>query len=409
MLGEVHADCQPVELFQSLAGNEGLVFLDSATGGGISILACEPERRVCTDDWGQLDDLLKSLACSSNPADTSRLLIPDGALIGAVDYEGKLIFGIYRDLVAYDHAGGSWFAAGNGARWLENVGAGDRSDHILSVEFSPELARNDFLKMVRRAQDYIAAGDIYQVNLAHRLSADFSGDPVDVYLQLREVSPAPYGAYLDVGERQIMSSSPELFLAIHGNDAKTRPIKGTRPRHGDMEADRQAAAELLANTKERAELLMITDLERNDLGKISEIGTIDVPGLIELESFEQVHHLVSTVCGRLRPEVSHVQAVAECSPGGSITGAPKLRAIEIIKELEPQPRGLYTGAIGYFGLNGVSQFNIAIRTMIKEGEVLHFHVGAGIVADSIAEDEYTETLDKAVGMLKACGCSPENF
>jgi anthranilate/para-aminobenzoate synthase component I len=197
----------------------------------------------------------------------------------------------------------------------------------------------------------------------------------------------------------VLSSSPELFLKISGRTISTRPIKGTRPRRAGRRADEQSAQELVTSPKERAELVMITDLERNDLGQVCEFGSVTVSELLKLERFEQVFHLVSTVDGRLRPELDAVSALRACFPGGSITGAPKKRAMEIIAELERTPRGLYTGAIGYFGFNGESQFNIAIRTLVIENGQAHFHAGAGIVADSEPEKEWQETLDKAAGIL----------
>jgi para-aminobenzoate synthetase component I len=199
----------------------------------------------------------------------------------------------------------------------------------------------------------------------------------------------------------VLSSSPESFLKMSGRAVCTRPIKGTRPRRADATADEKSAYDLITSPKEIAELIMITDLERNDLGQVCEFGSVTVPELLTIERHEQVFHLVSTVEGRLRPDVDHLAALRACFPGGSITGAPKRRAREIIAELEPEPRGLYTGAIGWIGFNGESQFNIAIRTVVIEDGCAHFHVGAGIVADSKPEREWQETLDKAAGILLA--------
>ena len=261
--------------------------------------------------------------------------------------------------------------------------------------------RGEYCAMVRRAKEYIAAGDIYQVNLSHRFTASWNGDALQFYEALRHYSPAPYAAYLDLGGRAVLSSSPELFLQMSGRGIRTRPIKGTRPRHADATADALSEYELITSPKEIAELVMITDLERNDLGRVCEYGSVQAAELLKLERYEQVFHLVSTVEGRLRGGIDHVTALQSCFPGGSITGAPKKRAREIIAELEPEPRGLYTGAIGYFGFNGESQFNIAIRTVIVENGEAHFHTGAGIVADSVPEKEYEETEHKAAGILMA--------
>jgi para-aminobenzoate synthetase component I len=276
-----------------------------------------------------------------------------------------------------------------------------------AVEIASNLSRAEFIAKVRRAQDYIRAGDIYQVNLSQRLSADCKISGWELFRKLSAVSPAPYAAFLagDDGSRncrfQIASSSPEQFLRMSGSHIVTRPIKGTRPRDADPTRDAQLAYELQTSAKELAELVMITDLLRNDLGKICDYGSVQVPELAKLERFAQVQHLVSTVEGRLRQDVTHFVALASCFPGGSITGAPKFRAMEIIDELEPVSRGPYCGCHGYLGFNRESQLSITIRTAICAGNKVHFNVGAGIVADSNPEAEYEETLAKAAGFLAA--------
>jgi len=268
-------------------------------------------------------------------------------------------------------------------------------------EISSNLSRTEFISKVHRTQRYIRSGDIYQVNLSHRLTAqcDFTG--WEMFQKLSAVSPAPFSAFLDCGEFEIASSSPEQFLRLSGSHVVTRPIKGTRPRAADPTRDAQLAYELQTSAKELAELVMITDLLRNDLGKVCEYGSVQVEELATLEKFAQVQHLVSTIEGRLRNDVTHFAAFASCFPGGSITGAPKFRAMEIIDELEPISRGLYCGAIGYLGFNRESQLSIAIRTAVCMDGVAHFNVGAGIVADSNAEAEYEETLAKARGFFAA--------
>jgi len=266
---------------------------------------------------------------------------------------------------------------------------------------SSNLARDEFLSRVERAQTYIRAGDIYQVNLSHRLTAPFPRSGWQLFQNLSDVSPAPFSAYLDCGDFQLTSSSPELFLRLSGTHIQTRPIKGTRPRSSDPTRDAQLTYELQTSSKELAELVMITDLLRNDLGKVCEFGSVQVPELVRLERFPQVQHLVSTVEGRLRSGVTHFAAFASCFPGGSITGAPKFRAMEIIDELEPIARGPYTGAHGYLGFNRESQLSITIRTAVCKNGAAHFHAGAGIVADSIPAAEYDETLAKARGFLEA--------
>jgi para-aminobenzoate synthetase component 1 len=266
---------------------------------------------------------------------------------------------------------------------------------------SSNLTRAEFLAAVERAQRYIRAGDIYQVNLSQRLVAPCELSGWEFFQRLSAVSPAPFSAFLDCGEFQITSSSPEQFLRLSGPHIQTRPIKGTRPRDADPTRDAQLAYELQTSPKELAELVMITDLLRNDLGKVCEYGSVQVPELARLERFAQVQHLVSTVEGRLRKDVTHFAAFASCFPGGSITGAPKIRAMEIIDELEPISRGPYTGAIGYLGFNRESQLSITIRSAICKDGLAHFNVGAGIVADSNPEAEYEETLAKARGFFAA--------
>jgi para-aminobenzoate synthetase component 1 len=277
----------------------------------------------------------------------------------------------------------------------------------LAGRLQSNLSRAEFIAAVERAQRYIRAGDIYQVNLSQRLMAQYPWSGWDLFQKLAAVSPAPFSAFLDCGlgrrhcRFQIVSSSPELFLRLSGSHIQTKPIKGTRSRDADPTRDAQLAYELQTSPKELAELIMITDLLRNDLGKVCEFGSVQVPELARLERFAQVQHLVSTVEGRLRADVTHFAALASCFPGGSITGAPKFRAMEVIDELEPIARGPYCGCHGYLGFNRESQLSITIRTAICKESAVHFHVGAGIVADSNPEAEYEETLAKAAGFLAA--------
>ncbi|MBL9174740.1 MAG: aminodeoxychorismate synthase component I [Verrucomicrobiales bacterium] len=259
------------------------------------------------------------------------------------------------------------------------------------------LSRESFGAAVRRALRYIHSGDIYQVNLAQRLGIPCSLPAWEFFHRLTSRSPAPFSAFLNCGDVQVASSSPELFLRISGRHVTTRPIKGTRPRDADPVRDAQLAWELQRSEKENAELVMITDLLRNDLGRVCEYGSIRVPDLMRLERFAQVQHLVSTVEGSLAPGVTHLDALASCFPGGSITGAPKIRAMEVIDELEPVARGPYCGCHGYLGFNHESQLSITIRTALLRDGMAWFHVGAGIVADSDPAAEYEETLAKAGG------------
>ena len=266
------------------------------------------------------------------------------------------------------------------------------------------LERDRYLEKAVRVLDYIAAGDVFQVNLSQRFLATGHPEPLDIYLRLKGRSPAPYAAFLRWGDLAVASASPELFYQTHGRTIVTRPIKGTRPRGCTTGEDERLAEELRSSSKDRAELTMIVDLERNDLGRVCEYGSVDVAEAMKLESFAQVHHLVATVEGAIRPGAGPVDVVRAVFPGGSITGAPKIRAMEIIDELEVNQRSLYTGAIGYFSRGGTSAFNIAIRTILVEGNRASFQVGGGIVADSDPEAEYEETLVKGRGMRAVLNC-----
>lgn len=341
--------------------------------------------------------------------------------------------GFYDSLVVFDHRlGKTWIVSTgldvDGSRsearakeradwWRERLegsvaalcerrcsGDGGRRPPLQAV--ASTFAREEFIARVEQAQRYIRAGDIYQVNLAQRLSAPTQFSGWELFERLLDVSPAPFAAYLDCGEFQVASSSPELFLRLSGPHITTRPIKGTRPRSADPTRDAQLTYELQTSPKEMSELVMITDLLRNDLGRVSEYGSVQVPELVRLERYPQVQHLVSTVEGRLRADVTHFAAFASCFPGGSITGAPKFRAMEIIDELEPVTRGPYCGCHGYLGFNRESQLSITIRTAVRQADRTHFHVGAGIVADSVAAAEYDETLAKARGFLAALELPP---
>ncbi len=401
----------PSERFPEFARRPYCVWLDTATHNDatnrVSIIAADPSHvfRFKADPAHHADpfDTLDKLLAQHRPA----------AAIGYFGYDLKnqieelpakaeddlhlpdCWFGLYDSILEFDHT----------AKTVREISGGQglrrAAPHPVSNLQSPisnplhsNFTRDQYRATVRRAKDYIAAGDIYQVNLSQRFQCGITASSLELYAALRNANPAPYSAYLDIGDAQILSSSPECFLRMTGRDIVTRPIKGTLPRHRNPD-------DLLRSAKDNAELLMITDLERNDLGKVCEFGSVNVPELFRVESYATVHHLVATVAGKLRPDVSHVRALRACFPGGSITGAPKIRAMEIIDELEPHARGIYCGAIGYFGHDGTSHFNIAIRTIVHQSGLLTFHAGGGIVADSEPDAEYDETLAKAEGILRA--------
>jgi len=282
--------------------------------------------------------------------------------------------------------------------------ADERRWGALSPIAASDFTRDDYLRVVERALEHIAEGDIYQVNLSQRFWVEPAPPPAALYRRLRAVAPAPFLAYAALPDGSgIASSSPERFFSIRGTRIESWPIKGTRPRGRSPEEDAALAEALRASDKDRAENLMIVDLERNDLGRVCAIGSIRVPSLWEVATHSNVHHLVSRVVGELRGDVGPVEILAALFPGGSITGAPKIRAVEIIDALEPVRRGIYTGALGYWDANGDADWNIAIRTVTVGRGAASFHAGGGIVADSTPEGEYEETLIKASGMLRALG------
>ena len=267
------------------------------------------------------------------------------------------------------------------------------------------LTRREYENSVERIVNYIRAGDIFQANFTQRFETELdpTNTPYDLYLSLRDISPAPFSSFFNFGEGALVSSSPERFLFCKNSDVETKPIKGTRPRGKTPTEDRKLAAELLSSEKDHAENVMIVDLLRNDLSRTCADHSVTVEKLCALESFANVHHLVSTVRGRLRDGMIHLDLLANAFPGGSITGAPKLRAMEIIAELEPTTRGPYCGAIGYLGFDGTMDTSITIRTLIMKDGRVTFQAGGGITAESVAAAEYDESLAKARGMAQALG------
>ncbi len=324
----------------------------------------------------------------------------------ARDTEGlpEMAVGLYDGALVIDHhertcrLWASDDAAGRG--WMERFLAGMRGepeadDFALTGEIESSLDRDAYQRAFAQVRKYIHAGDCYQVNLALRFAAPCRGRPWPLYRALRARNPAPFSAWLNFPFGQVLSSSPERFLSVRDGLVETRPIKGTRPRSDDPGEDARRMAELSGSAKDRAENLMIVDLLRNDLGQVCAPGSVTVPSLFALESYATVHHLVSTVQGRLAHGQSALDQLAAAFPGGSITGAPKLRAMQIIEELEAERRGVYCGAIGYLGADGSMDTNIAIRTLTCAGNRLRFWAGGGLVADSRADAEYQECLDKA--------------
>lgn len=283
--------------------------------------------------------------------------------------------------------------------WLEQQQAKPAPAFALQGTWQSNMSRAEYGEKFARIQAYLAAGDCYQINLTQRFSAPYQGDEWQAYCLLATANKAPFSAFIRLPESVLLSLSPERFLLLDGRHIETKPIKGTRPRHPDPATDRQVARELAQADKDRSENLMIVDLLRNDIGRVSRPGSVSVPHLFAVESFPAVHHLVSTIHGELDARWQGVDLLRACFPGGSITGAPKIRAMEIIEELEPQRRNAYCGSIGYLSQHGRMDTSICIRTLIAEAGRLHCWAGGGIIADSDADSEYQETYDKVARIL----------
>jgi para-aminobenzoate synthetase component 1 len=433
------------DYFETLADLPWAVFLDSGQpspyGGRYDILAADPWARLVTQagettltyrgggarpvPGDPLDALRDLLGARAEPGD----LPFQGGALGYIAYDHgvrrmlggtpaaarlpELAFGLYDCALVVDHGArrATLVSAGrdpDGARAWDTLDArlADADQAAPRAAFrglggvrrhvEPDAYRIAF----DRLKHYIREGDCYQANLAMRFSVPVAGDPWMAYRRLRRLSPTPHAAYLNLPEGQILSASPERFLEARAGAVLTQPIKGTRRRGVGERDDAELARELAASPKDRAENLMIVDLLRNDLGKVCQTGSIAVPSLFEARRFANVHHLVSTVTGRLAPGRDALDLLRAAFPGGSITGAPKRRAMEIIAELEGAPRGVYCGSIGYIGHDGAMDSNIAIRTLTWAAGVAEYWAGGGIVADSEVDTEYRECLDKAAPFLR---------
>jgi len=434
-------------LFAKIAHEPWAIYLDSGQPGSqygrYDIMAARPfitlstrgEQTAIHDRQGfrvSVEDPFTILKQSLQPYSSIKATLPfEGGAIGyfgydlarrleslptlAVDAEDmpQMMIGVYDWALVVDHREKQAWLVSHGvdahteAAWPglcalfadEHRGNASTAFAISSNVIS-NMDLGDYQAAFDKIKRYIVDGDCYQVNLAQRFSAQASGDAWAAYQHLREISPAPFMAYMSFPELQVLSGSPERFLQVKGDHVETRPIKGTRPRSTDIAEDSQNATDLKASLKDRAENLMIVDLLRNDISKTCATGSVRADRLFALESFANVHHLVSTVTGKLATGMTSIDLLKGCFPGGSITGAPKLRSMEIIEELEPHRRGLYCGAIGYIGFDGNMDTNIAIRTAVYSNNEIRFWAGGGIVADSEMQKEYRETWDKASSMLQ---------
>ena len=431
------------------------VLLDSPRSGDkparYSYLAADPflvvrskGRRVWTEERGQLSvvegspfDVLRDLLGRYRIDPISGLPPFQGGAIGYLAYElahhleslpgaaadglglPEMNIAFYDWVVARDETTGQTWAIATGLPDGGEAGACHRLDWIeersqrviasttasgpavITSRVSSNFTEDAYVQAVRAVKDYIVAGDVYQVNISQRFEAAVTGDPWELYRRLRHVNPSPFSAYLGFPEVSVLSASPEEFLKLEDELLRTRPMKGTRPRGRSASEDREAAAELLASEKDRAENVMIVDLMRSDLGRVCVPGSIAVPELFAIEEYPTVYQMVSTVTGRPRAGVGPVEVLEACFPGGSVTGAPKIRAMEIIDEIEPVQRSVYCGAIGYIGFDGSMLMSVPIRNILVTGSRAYIQVGGGIVADSDPAAEYRESLDKAAGSLMA--------
>lgn len=432
------------QLFAPLAGKPWAVFLDSAqphsTQDRFDIIAYAPVTTLQT--FGAITRIERDGEVRESAGDPFELLkqelgsplagvddLPfNGGAIGYFAYDlarriermpvfaadreqfAEMAVGIYRWAVIVDHL--------HRQSWLVSVDLTESERQTLSAQFSiintpaeavefkvtqapqANMDKAAYASAFRRIKAYLKEGDCYQINLTQRFESPCQGEPWQAYQVLRRINAAPFSAYLNFPDVQVLSSSPERFLRVTDGAVETKPIKGTRPRRADWEADQAQIEDLVSSTKDRAENVMIVDLLRNDLGKSCEKGSVWVPSLFSVESYATVHHLVSTVTGRLAKGKQAIDLLRSCFPGGSITGAPKIRAMEIIEELEPHRRGIYCGAIGYIGFDGNMDTNIAIRTLVHNHGTIRFWAGGGIVNDSVLDEEYQECFDKAAALLR---------
>ncbi|MBT3306132.1 MAG: aminodeoxychorismate synthase component I [Alphaproteobacteria bacterium] len=434
----------PMEAFTAFDGDPVTAFLDSAAEAGgrgrYAYIASDPYRVISTaetnDPFEELEAALKPVRVRNDP----RLPPFQGGAVGLFGYElgcyleklpapkggfdtPDMVLGLYDTVAAFDtQAGKAWIVAHDIdgdiaparppkaeraqalARRISDALPLGPIDWTAIGAWTSDLSRSEYEAMVARVIDYIHAGDIFQANVSQRLLADMPDglSPMMLYRRLRALSPAPFGAFFRVGDMTVVSASPERFLSLNAEGyAVSRPIKGTRPRGRTPEDDEALANALLASEKDQAENLMIVDLMRNDLSRVCRLGSVGVSELAGLESFANVHHLVSEVRGTLFPNLGPVDLLRATFPGGSITGAPKIRAMEIINELEPVRRGPYCGSIAWIGFDGAMDSSIVIRTLVVKGGQVAAQAGGGIVADSDPAAEFDETMDKAWALLQS--------
>jgi anthranilate synthase component 1 len=375
---QVVEDSDPLDVLRGILNeNRVLYFKQRLVGGAIGYICYDAVRM-----WEELPD---------NTEDD--LAFPD------------LEMGIYQDGVVFDHRTHEalyYYINVNRIEELSTLLEGDNGKRYLKTgQPRINISKERFEEAVMKAKEYVAAGDIFQVVPSKRFQIDYEGDLTTFYETLRRINPSPYMYYIKMGERQIIGSSPEMLVRVEEGIVETYPIAGTKPFTDNPKEDKRLAEELLADPKERAEHVMLVDLARNDLGKISEYGSVSVPEFMEVHQFSHVQHIVTRVTGKLRKDLDSFDALRAVFPAGTVSGAPKVRAMEIIDELETTRRGPYAGAVGFFSYNGNSDFAITIRTLVVDGDKAYIQAGGGIVADSVPETEWFETEHKASALLRA--------
>lgn len=440
---EVEINFNPLEVYNIFKNEQNTILLDSSNKDEVlskfSFIGINPfkifeskGRKVFIDDievngepFDVLDKLIKEYY--NNESSYSNIPLLSGAM-GYISYDAcriledipntsaedfnisymKFIF--YNNIIIFDLVNNKQFITSlngkedeikyilniiNKCEYIKDVKVGEVGNKFIS-----NFNKEGYKDSIRKLKQYIVNGDVYIANMTQRFYTETDEDSFEIYKKLRSINKAPFSAFLNFDDFQVISSSPERFIEINNKKVITRPIKGTRPRGQNKEEDLKNSLELLNSEKDKAELLMVVDLERNDLSKVCKPHSVKVTELFKLEKYATVFHLVSTVEGELKDNISSVKCIKECFPGGSITGTPKIRAMEIIEELEKLKRNIYTGVIGYFDFRGNADFNIAIRTIVKKDNKAYFGVGGGITYDSNEEDEYNETLDKAKALMR---------
>lgn len=400
----------PFMIFES-KGQEAFINKVKVEGEPFIVLEHLIEKYKCDDnDYNNIPLISGGIGYISY--DTGRILekLPDTSDEDFNISDMKFIF--YRNIIVFDLENNKQYITS-----ITDYGYNEELDYLeekislatiikeknfesVNSNFKSNFEKEDYKNAITKLKNYIVSGDVYIANMTQRFYTENQEESFEIYKKLRTINKAPFSAYMNFEDFQVISSSPERFIEINKGKVVTRPIKGTRPRGENEEEDIKNSLELINSEKDRAELLMVVDLERNDLSKVCKPHSVKVTELFKLEKYATVFHLVSTVEGILKDDVSAVKCIRECFPGGSITGTPKIRAMEIIEELEGLKRNLYTGSIGYFDFRGNADFNIAIRTIIKKENKAYFGVGGGITYDSIEEDEYNETLDKARALMR---------